>query len=105
MRVFLVNFVSWSQGHAGNVGHVVFFETFRPTIGHRVTGSRWSRGSRGFFGENFVSGSQGHVDHGVCFWYILFLGHMVTLVTLCFCNIVSGSQSHAGHVGHVVFFW
>ena len=57
-----------------------------------------------FFGENFVSGSQGHVDHGVCFWYILFLGHMVTLVTLCFCNIVSGSQSHAGHVGHVVFF-
>ena len=66
MRVFLVNFVSWSQGHAGNVGHVVFFETFRPTIGHRVTGSRWSRGSRGFF-----------------LGKILFLGHRVTWITLC----------------------
>ena len=36
----------------------------------------------------------------------LFLGHMVTLVTLCFfwVNIFSGSQGHAGHVGHIVFF-
>ena len=75
-----VTLVHGSQGHAGHMGHVVFL------------------------GENFVSGSQSHVDHGVCFWYILFLGHMVTLVTLCFCNIVSGSQSHAGHVGNVVFF-
>ena len=33
-----------------------------------VTGSRWSRGSRGFFFGNFFFGSQGHVDHVVCFW-------------------------------------
>ena len=70
------------QGHAGHVGHVVFFwEKFvsgsqghvdtqnwvtyvtRKTIVHRDTGSRWSRGSRGvFFGK------------------ILFLGHRVTWI-------------------------
>ena len=55
-----------------------------------VTGSRWSRGSRCVFLKK------------------LFRGHRVTLVTwvtLCFFEKnVSGSQSHAGHVGHVVVF-
>ena len=42
--LLLVNFVSGSQGHAGHVGHGVFF---------------WE-----FF---LLVGSQGHVDHAVCF--------------------------------------
>ena len=51
--------ISGTQGHAGHVGHIVFF---------------W---------VNFVSGSQGHAGH-VGHIVFLFLGHMVTLVTLCF---------------------
>ena len=69
-----------------------------------VTGSRWSRGPRGFFRGKFcfwVTGSRG----SRCVFLVNFVsgthGHAGHVV---FCNIVSGSQSHAGHVGHVVFF-
>ena len=59
------NFFNPSQGHAGHVGHIVFFGEFC----FWDTGSRWSRGSHRFFGVNVVSGSQGHAGH---------------MVTLCF---------------------
>ena len=62
--VFLVNFISGSQGHAGHVGHVVFFLKI-------VSGSQGHAGHVGhvvFLGKKIVSGSQGHVDHAVCFW-------------------------------------
>ena len=35
----LVNFVSGTHGHAGHVGHNVFFKTF--FLGHRVTLVTW----------------------------------------------------------------
>ena len=81
--MFLVNFVSGTHGHAGHVGHNVFFKTF--FLGHRVTLVTWV--TLWFFEKKIVSRSQGHVDH-----VIFFVGK--------FCFWVTGSRGYT-KLGHV----
>ena len=125
--VFWEKFVSGSQGHVDTQNWVTYVT--RKTIVHRDTGSRWSRGL--FLWENVVSGWQGHVDtqnwvtyvtrkpivhrdtgsRGVFFGKILFLGHRVTWIHKIGSRMwprslyYTETQGHAGHVGHMVFFW
>ena len=98
--MFLVYFVSGTHGHAG---HVVFLQYC-----FWVTESRWSRGSRCVFLKRSWAGHIRDQTQNCVFLKKLFRGHRVTLVTwvtLCFFEkIVLGSQSHAGHVGHIVLF-
>ena len=93
----------WVTGSRWSRGSRCVFLRKKLFLGHRVTWVTWS-----FLWENFVSGSQGHVDtqnwvtyvtrkpivhrdtgsrwsrgsRGVFFGKILFLGHRVTWITL-----------------------
>ena len=81
MVFFWEFFLGGSQGHVDHaacfceilflghrytkLGHICDPEAYS-TQRHRVTLVTWVTWC--FFWENFVSGSQGHVDHVVCFW-------------------------------------